>query len=391
MKRILATILFIVFIFSIQAQRNSEYSKIDNLMMLIPDSLTRSTNGIASYIDSNFTTQADKSRAIFIWIAKYLQYDVDNMFAINFYQNTNEIIEKVLKTRKGICMHYAELFNEIANKVGIKSYVISGYTKQNGFVDYIPHGWCAGLIDSVWLMFDPTWGSGYIQNSRFVRQLNNYYFKTKPEQLIKSHMPFDPLWQFLNYPVTNQEFYEGKFSLNKSKQFFNYTDTLNRYEKETDIERLTSASIRIERNGVKNSLVFDRLQNNKREIEYYNNKILVETYNSAVSLSNEGIIMLNRFIDYRNKQFTPLKSDKEIKKMVDTAEILFNSARELLKKVKNPDANVSLSMNQINTSIDEAMLNLNEQKTFLVKYFKTAKKLRKSMFYTYTWMGVPIK
>jgi transglutaminase/protease-like cytokinesis protein 3 len=57
-------------------------------------------------------------------------------------------------------MHYVELFNRIANQVGIKADVISDYTRQKGFVDYIPHAWCAGLIDASWFLFDPAWGSG---------------------------------------------------------------------------------------------------------------------------------------------------------------------------------------------------------------------------------------
>jgi len=169
---------------TLNAQKNNEYSVIDKVMVQIPDSLTKTTQGLANYVKLNFSKPNDQSRAIFIWIAKNIQYDIDNMFAINFYQKTNEIIDKVLITRKGICMSYAELFNDIANKVGIKTYVISGYTKQNGFVDYIPHAWCGSMIDSVWFFFDPTWGSGYIQNGKFVKQINNYYFKTKPEQLV---------------------------------------------------------------------------------------------------------------------------------------------------------------------------------------------------------------
>lgn len=48
-------------------------------------------------------------------------------------------------------------------------------------------------------------------------------------------MPFDYLWQFLNYPVTNQEFYEGKMSQNKSKRYFNYKDSLIAYKKKVVI------------------------------------------------------------------------------------------------------------------------------------------------------------
>jgi hypothetical protein len=32
-------------------------------------------------------------------------------------------------------------------------------------------------------------------------------------------MPFDYLWQFLNYPISNQEFYNGSTGVDKSKRF----------------------------------------------------------------------------------------------------------------------------------------------------------------------------
>jgi hypothetical protein len=375
---------------SLNAQKNIEYSAIDKVMIQIPDSLTKTTQGISDYVKLNFSKPADKSRAIFIWIAKNIQYDIDNMFAINFYQKTNEIIDKVLINRKGICMSYAELFNDIANKVGIKTFVISGYTKQNGFVDYIPHAWCASMIDSVWFFFDPTWGSGYIQNGKFVKQINNYYYKTKPEQLVKSHMPFDPLWQFLNYPITNQEFYEGKTQINNKKDFFNFMDTLQLFEKQSEIEQLIASSNRIEKNGVKNSLVFDRLQHNKREIEYFNSKKVVDSYNSAVNSFNTGINLLNTFIDYRNKQFTPKRPDAEIKQMVDTVDFLFNQTKLNLNTLKNPDSNLAISITQLNKSLNDATVNLNDQKAFVDKYLKSGKLTRKTLFTKYTWFGIPL-
>lgn len=389
--RFLTLILLFGIAIGINAQKQTnEFTAVDKLALQIPDSLTKTANGLSDYINSKFTSQSDKSRAIFIWTTNNIQYDIENMFAINFYQTTSEIIDKVLKTKKGVCMHYAELYNSTANKVGVKSYVIAGYTKQNGFVDYIPHAWCASFIDSAWYIIDPTWGSGYIQNSKFVKKTNEFYFKAKPEQMVKSHMPFDPLWQFLNYPVTNQEFYEGKTGINKNKPYFNYPDTLMQFEQQSDILKLKSSSRRIEQNGVKNSLVFDMLQHNKREIEYHKNKILVEAYNSAVTMYNDGINRLNRFIDYRNKQFTPTRPDNEIKEMVDLADKSLSSSREKLKEIKNPDSNTANSITQLNKSIDEAVLNLNEQKAFLEKYFKTGKLFRKSLFYKFSWMGIPL-
>ncbi len=368
----------------------ADFRRVDELALRLPDSQTRTTREISGYITSNFSSQTDRSRAIFVWVATSIQYDVDNMFAINFYQGADEIINEALSRRKGVCQHFAELYSAIANQSGIKTYVVTGYTKQNGSVDYLPHAWCASLIDSVWYLIDPTWGSGFISNGKFVRKINDNYFKAKPEKLISSHMPFDPLWQFLNYPVTSQEFYEGRTTTNTSKPFFDYPDTLKRFEQESRIGKLTASSRRIEQNGIRNSLIYDRLQHNRREIEYYNDSLRVEIYNSAVYHYNDGINHLNRFIDYRNRQFTPKKQENEIREMVSQAEWSLENARLKLQAIQNPDSNTAASILQLNRSIDEAMMNLNEQRIFVDKYFKTGKLLRKSLFYKYTWMGIPL-
>ena len=393
-SNIIASFLVIMFLFAFQGldaqEKTGDFRRVDELALRIPDSQTRTTREIAVYITSNFSSQTDRSRAIFVWVATTIQYDVDNMFAINFYQNTDEIIKEALSGRKGVCQHFAELYSAIANQSGLKTFVVSGYTKQNGSVDYLPHAWCASQIDSVWYLIDPTWGSGYISKGKFVRKINDNYFKAKPEKLISSHMPFDPLWQFLNYPVTSQEFYEGRTTTNTSKPFFDYPDTLKQFEQESRIGKLTASSRRIEQNGVRNSLIFDRLKHNRREIEYYNDSLRVEMYNSAVYNYNDGINHLNRFIDYRNRQFTPKKQENEIREMVSQAEWSLENARLKLQAIQNPDSNTAASILQLNRSIDEAMMNLNEQRIFVDKYFKTGKLLRKSLFYKYTWMGIPL-
>jgi hypothetical protein len=382
----------------LNAQKTVNFGEVDKLAQQLPESLSKSIDEIAKYINDHFSTQLDKSRAIYAWIAKNINYDIENIFTVNFYQSSSEIVADVLISKKGVCMHFAELFNDIANKVGLQSFVVHGYTKQNGSVDYLPHAWCISRIDSSWCLFDPTWGSGYVQNAKFIRQLNNYYFLTKPELLIKSHIPFDPMWELLNYPVTNQEFYEGKTQVNRNKAFFDFNDSIKTYIKESDINKLISSTRRIEKNGIKNPIIFDRVQHNKREIEYLINKQIVEqqnitvyAYNEAVRLFNAGINKLNEFIEYRNHQFTPKKADEEIKSMLSEPESTFNSTRLKLKSIRRTDSNLENSIIQLNKSLDEAYYNLNEQKAFLNKYFGTGKLFRKSLFYRYSWMGIPVK
>jgi len=392
MKQIKFIFLFILSIQTISAQKitANEFSVIDKKALQLPDSLTKSTDQIAVYINSSFTTDKDKSRAIFIWVASNIQYDIDNMFAINFYEKKEEKIAKPLRTRKGICENYASLFTDICNKSGIKSFVIEGYTKQNGFTDYIPHAWSAALIDSSWLLFDPTWGSGYVNGGKFFRKINNDYYKASPTTLIKSHIPFDYLWQFLNYPVTNQEFYEGKAQQNKMKPFFNFNDTLKSYEKLNHIDQLISSAYRVEKNGVKNSLVFDRLQHLKLEIEHDKQTKAVNLYNSAVVDYNDAINAINGFINYRNKQFTPKKTDAEIQNMLDVPENKLKDSKNKLGQISNPDSNITNMTFQLTKSINDAYKQIKEQQDWLKLYFSKSKSGRKSMFYKATWFGIPI-
>ena len=370
----------------------NEYAAVDKKALELPEAQAGNTTDIAAYINANFITDKDKTRAIFIWTASNIQYDVENMFAMNFYEKQDEKIAKALRNRKGICENYAAVFNDICAKAGIKSYVIEGYTKQNGFTDYIPHAWCAARVDSAWYLFDPTWGSGYISNAKFVKHINNAYCKADPATLIKSHMPFDPMWEFLQYPVTNQEFYEGKTTPNKTKPVFSYIDSIQVYEQSGHTEKLQAAARRIEQNGVKNSMIFDRLQHIKMEIENDRQAEIVTLFNSASHHYNDGIASVNDFINYRNKQFTPMKTDPEIQAMLDAPANEFKIASAKLASIKNPDANASTSIAQLTKAIDDASVHLKEQQDWLTTYFGKKKAGRKSMFYEkkYTWFGVPL-
>ncbi|MES2838383.1 MAG: transglutaminase domain-containing protein [Bacteroidota bacterium] len=369
----------------------NDYSKVDKLALAIPDSLTKTTLEISKYFRDNFTSEKYKARAIFIWTASNIQYDLENMFAINFYEKEEEKIEKILKNRKGICSNYAALFNELCHKLQIKSYVVTGYTKQNGFADYIPHAWCIAEIDSTWLVFDPTWGSGYVSNNKFVKKINNDYFASKPENIIKSHMPFDYMWQCLNYPITNQEFYEGKISQNKSKPFFNFNDSIKKYEKQSNIERLNATAYRIEKNGLKNSMLFDRLRQIKSDLEYENETKKLTIFNSAITDYNEGVNEFNEFIDYKNKQFTPMRSDKEIQEMIDNAKNKLYASKARFHLIENPGPNLKTPIAQNLNGLEKIIQQVSEQEDWLSKYFSKGKAGRKQMFYDkVTWYGIPI-
>jgi hypothetical protein len=250
----------------------------------------------------------------------------------------------------------------------------------------------------------PTWGSGYVSNGKFYKKINNAYYKVNPATLIKTHIPFDYLWQFLNYPVTNQEFYDGKTQPNKAKPYFDFDDSIRIYENQSRIQQLTASFDRIKNNGVKNSLIFDRLNHIKLEIDYENNLIenkkietenerqnnIVNQYNAAIVDYNNGINNFNRFIDYRNKHFLPAKPDIDIQKMLDEADNNLQEAERKINEIVNPDKNIAANMLQLSSTIAEANTQVKEQQDWLKIYFSKGKMARKSMFTQYTWFGIPL-
>jgi transglutaminase superfamily protein len=382
MKKQLPLLLLLISLTSSgQKKPVNPYAAIDAKALQIPDSLTRSTDKLAAWFTSAFASERDRTRASFVWIAKSIRYDLDNMYALNFYEKREEKIDKALKNRKGICANYAELFADISNKMGIKSYVVEGYTKQNGFTDYIPHAWCAAFVDGSWFLYDPTWGSGYVSNNKFIPKINNAYYETTPKVLLKTHMPFDYLWQFMNYPITNAEFYQGKTEPDRSKPFFDYPAQIAAYEKQEHMKQLAATAARIEEIGVKNSMIFDRLQHIKMEVENDKNKKKTSLYNEAANDYNDGIAALNAFIDYRNKQFKPTVSDGDILDMVQSAEDKLNLARTKLEKVPSDDEDLGKSKSQLLRSVKDVLMQVIEQRNWLNIYFGKSKSARKAMFY----------
>ncbi len=373
------------------------YEAIDRAMLAIPASQTNTTQDIASYVSSHFKTDSDKLRAIFAWTATSIEYDIDKMFLIRFDETEQEKINRAMATHRGVCANYAAIFNDICVKAGLHCYVISGYTKYNGYASYLSHAWCAAAIGNQWYIFDPTWGSGYLSGGKFVKQLDNKYYKVPPAQIIKSHMPFDPMWQFLNYTVSNQEFFDGKTALDRTKPYFSYTDSINAYMQMDSISQLQATARRIEANGVKTSLVYDRLGHVKSLIEYkkkvnenaqYNQNS--DTYNSATADYNDCVNAFNDFIKYRNEQFKPSKPDTEIQAMIDLASEKLKSAKTKLKSINNPTGNIGSLKATLWKYLDDLSDRVDEQREFLRSYFPKSKLGRKTMFRKYTWFGVPL-
>ncbi len=353
-------LILLAFNYNLSSKNNPSLTFVDYLMHNIPDSITHSEDQIADFINMAFSTEEEKSRAIFYWIANNIKYDAENIFAFNIIQDPNHIPAGILETRKGVCHDYVILFKNIADKVGIKTMIVTGYTKKRGRVSGNPHAWIAAYINSKWYLTDPTWGAGYLDNGSFIKNFNPDYFNVDPELFIKSHIPFDPMWQLSNFPISKQQFQNKKNMKSKNTTYFNFGDSIQEYESQSRIQRLESTRDRISANGITNYLDHDHLIHLQSKIVHHY-KIKNEThYYSALSEYNEGVNLLNEHINFKHDSLHLFKTDTEIKQMISNIENFFNSALDSLSKIDDLSSLSSLKR-QLYKSIVNTKSNLNDR------------------------------
>ncbi|TRX38974.1 transglutaminase domain-containing protein [Flavobacterium restrictum] len=389
MKKI---VFFLSFLCSLlgNGQTQSIYSKIDSKMAVMPKSYATTTTGIASYINANFNTESDKVRAAFFWTATTISYDIANINTIDYNTTSEQKINATLSSHKGVCIHYAEVFNSIANQVGVKSYVVHGYTKQFGAIATVAHAWCSVKIDSKWWLMDPTWGAGYVDKQKYFRKLNAIYFKMTPSAAIATHMPFDYLWQFLSFPISNQEFISGKLEANTTKKKFDFESEILKQENALAADKIFDATVRIEKNGIKNNLIQDYWIYKKKELENIRQNETNAKFSILVTESNQAILLYNDFIGYRNKQFKPTLPDDVLLKMIQEPKEQLLKCQNQLDYLEPVNEENRTNVTAVRQNVASVLEQVKDQEKFVLDYLSKGKGARKAMFTKMKWFGIPL-
>jgi Transglutaminase-like superfamily len=353
------------------AQDVNEYVETDRIALNIPSSQSNSTADIAAYINSNFDTDNKKVRAVYVWVISHLQYSTDSVHRVILNEDRDQLVTFAFRRKKGICENFAAIFDDICKKCGLRSFVVEGYTKQNGSVDKSPHAWCMGFVDNKWSLYDPTWDAGH--TASFNQLVNTNYFKIPPSVFIQSHMPFDPMFQLLDYPLTYNEFNNGNIKSKRNTDYFNYADSINVYENADPLSKYISASLRIEKNGSPNKMITIKLTQLRFEIELiYQVKDSV-LYNDAIAGYNDATNIFNNFLTYRNNQFKPAKSDADVQSIFDDIEKKIASARIKLKEVNQSKATLTLDTGDLEYALNNFSNHVKEQEAFVKNYKATAR------------------
>lgn len=339
----------------------------------IPKPLTNSTTDIAAYIKTNFKTDKEKTHAIYTWVIANIRYSTDSANNINLREDKGAKITAALRRRKGVCENYAAIFNDIAFRCGLTSFVVNGYTKQNGSIDKSGHSWCAVLIDKDWQLFDPTWDEG--------NNIDLKYFMMPPSEFVETHMPYDPLWQLLNYPITQQQFYNGNMYNKKETSYFNYADSLSAYLQMDSLHKLQSSIYRMQRDELSNKLVNDNYHYIKMHIEIINEDKDVSLYNSSVADINAATTILNNFIQYRNNRFLPVQTDAALQAMLEGVDSKLRLALKKLDEIDRSKAVFTIGTDHVRDRINVLSIRIKDQKEFVNRYTSTEKNNRHLLFY----------
>jgi hypothetical protein len=366
-------------------QAKTNYALVDAKMSAIPDKSTASIASIAKYINANFNSETDKIRAAFYWTASNIKYDAANIDTVNFGNSVQEKITETLQTKKGVCIHYAVVFNALSKEIGIESHVIEGYTKKDGKVGSLAHAWTAAKVDGSWFLFDPTWGAGYVNNGKFYKKLNNAYFKSEPAKIIASHIPFDYLWQFLIYPITNGEFYEGKTQINKTKKYFDFGKEITKYNALSENDQLFESAERIAKNGLKNAMILERYEGKKERLTYLRQNTNIDKLNSIVNEMNEAVVLLNDFIHYRNKMFKPTFPDDDINAMIQIPRAKLAKCQKEIYSVGSVGKENASNLASVKKTIETTLAQAEEHALFVKNYLSRSKLVRKTMFSRVYW------
>ena len=343
------------------------YNEADWVALNIPKSETGTTKDIAAYIGKRLDSDNKKIRAIYTWVTNNIKYDKDSVHLVILDEDNEQKVTYALKRRKGVCENFAAIFNDLCIKSGISSFVIEGYTKQSGAMDRSPHVWCAAFTNGQWFMYDPTWDAGFISNGYFTSRIQTNYFKIAPANFIESHLPFDPLFQFVNNPISYKEFRAGNVHYTEFNKY-NYTDSIKKYQASDSITKYLSAYDRISNYGWPPRLIDTRLKQIKLEIELIYQDRDMAFYNFIVDNYNQALAIFNKFITYRNNQFLPLKENSEVEDMFTAIAQKIALARQRLNEVNQSTATLALDTGDIAQKLNDLTYKAQEQHDFFKKY-----------------------
>ncbi|UZR97082.1 transglutaminase domain-containing protein [Chondrinema litorale] len=238
-----------------------------------PKTVEKSAIDLARYLTENETDTKQKVFNIYTWITYNISIDAKDIVSIKHKPHS---IKQILNRKKGSSGEFAGLFNQLCNYVEIPSKDIVGYVRATNFDEGMQiveasAVWNGVKIDSSWFLIDTYSGCGSIvrKNKSFLaklfsaksqqyklifkRETDINFYCIQPEKLISTHLPVDPAWQLIQFPVSMDSFqsldWEGyNYKMDncdpKLANAQDYTRLLNVYEHLSNLPYMEKVAIK---------------------------------------------------------------------------------------------------------------------------------------------------
>lgn len=230
---LLLNVVFVNFAFS------QKISEVDEIVAKYPKSFS-STEKLTAKIESDFSSDYDRARAVYSWMAFNIKYDFNALlnpprtqgFSYSseaekqrkIKQINDNLIQKTFKNQKAVCEGFTALYQDLVSSMGIKCEIIRGDSKISvrdigRKTTSSNHAWNMVLIDKKWRLVDVTWGQGYYDSSkgRMVADFSPIYFDTDPDYFFAKHFPDSG--SYLGNRLSKEDFLNGPLIYNKTIEF----------------------------------------------------------------------------------------------------------------------------------------------------------------------------
>lgn len=197
------------------------------------DLKTEDPEELARALCEGFSDDRDKARVIFSWLANHIEYDLEearrNRPIQIMYKSQEDLqrqingirrtrMSRALRYRRGVCNHYASLFETMCRAVGLEAGEIEGYVARDpsritSTSIESNHVWNWVRLEGRICLLDVTYAAGMadMAGQTFTMEYEPRWFDVPPRILIQTHFPDEPADQRLPDPLTAEEFADRPF------------------------------------------------------------------------------------------------------------------------------------------------------------------------------------
>ncbi|MEM7103201.1 MAG: transglutaminase domain-containing protein [Bacteroidota bacterium] len=198
-----------------------DYTEVDRYVKSLSGASFLHVRDLVNKLTANFDTEAEKTRALFVWLTHNVSYDCgaeDKSEQLKGKdrkkwkewktERDKDFLPRVFKERKGAFNDFAFFFKDMCDSAGVTVRLIPGYGRNDETrIGKRPprrpnHAWNAVRLNENWYLLDPTWAAGTTdctaKTDRFEKKFGDHYYLTPPIRFIKDHLPEQEGWQLID-------------------------------------------------------------------------------------------------------------------------------------------------------------------------------------------------